>query len=74
MNSIQAELIFNATKWCQNQGILIYPHPLDSKGIRLQIIVEKEGNQTLGKNEYSKDNVYDKINDMYVFYYERDSK
>lgn len=74
MNSTQAELIFNATRWCQSKGILIYPHPLDSMGVRLKIIVEKEGNKTLGKNEYNKHNAYDKINDLYIFYYERDRK
>jgi len=68
----QAE-ISKAKSWCFRNGIRIYPHPLDAKGTRLKIIVEKRGKQKLGNKVYDNESIYNEMNDLYVYYFEKNT-
>ena len=74
MASKSIQEIFKATKWCQSNGIKIYPQPLDSFGKKLKIVVEKNGEPSLGERIYTNEQVYIKIEALYVFYFQKYAK
>ncbi|WP_299681063.1 hypothetical protein [uncultured Tenacibaculum sp.] len=65
------DLVIEAKRWCWAHQIKIYPHPLNTNGTKLKIIISKNGNEGLGENTYSKENVFKKINELYTTIYER---
>ena len=63
------EETIKAKKWCWYYGIRIYPFPLNNKGTKLAIVVEKDGEEIYGQSIYTNDNVYIKINELYLKYF-----
>ncbi|WP_299106073.1 hypothetical protein [uncultured Tenacibaculum sp.] len=58
-------------KWCWENGIKINPFPLASNGSILKIQISKNGNETLGEKRYTKNNIHQRINEMYKEIYEK---
>jgi hypothetical protein len=65
---------FKERKWCWENGIRIYPHPLNKNGTKLAIVIEKNGNETIGKGIYSDNDVYEKINELYLNLFKKHGK
>ena len=65
---------FKERKWCWENGIRIYPHPLNKNGTKLAIIIENNGDEIIGKGIYSDKNVYEKINDLYLKLFKKHAK
>lgn len=63
-----------AKKWCWDNGIKIYPLPIVSNGSILKIIVNKNGNETLGEQKYDQNQVYEKIKELYSSIYEKNNE
>ncbi|PKH52893.1 hypothetical protein CXF68_20285 [Tenacibaculum sp. Bg11-29] len=67
-------LNFRAMRWCWDNGVKFSPFPVVSNGSVLKIIQSKNGNETLGTEQYTPDNIYKKINELYTAIYERNNQ
>ena len=67
-------LNFRAMSWCWDNGVKFSPFPIVSNGSVLKIIQSKNGNETLGNERYTPDNVHEKINELYTAIYEKNNK
>lgn len=68
------ELNFNAMRWCWNNGVKIFPHPLMSDGSILKIVVSKNGDETIGTKKYNEKEVYKKIDELYTVFYKKNNE
>ncbi len=64
---------FKAMRWCWENGIKVYPHPMTKDGGVLKIIISDNGNEKLGEKKYNKETVYSKINEIYSTLYNRNN-
>ena len=67
-------------KWCNDNGILIYPVPIYENGHSYKICVERKGVASVGKitfeNKGTKEqkSVWDQIRELYKIIYNRENK
>ncbi len=66
-------LHFKAMQWCWDNGVKFSPFPMVSNGSILKIVKSENGNETLGKAKYTPDNVYLKINELYITIYNKNN-
>lgn len=62
---MEAKEFHKYATWCWENGIKIFPIPLNATGTVLKIAVEKNGKIKLGEEKYTNATVYDKIKELY---------
>jgi hypothetical protein len=63
---------YNASRWCLNNNIYIYP-VIESQG-RWLIEINIAWNKNKSPDSYGKNEIWRKINEYYKYYYEKHSK
>lgn len=67
-------LHFKAVQWCLDNGIKFSPFPVVSNGSVLKIVKSENGNEILGEAIYNSENVYEKINELYLSIYNKNNQ
>ncbi len=63
--------IAKAKRYCWDNGIKITPIPLNNQGTLLKICIDNKGRKKIGEKIYDNNDVYTKINELYMSIYNK---